>query len=311
MKKIVVTSGWPFTDIDALACSVAYTELLKLEHVDAEVALPGPLNKSITQSIRSWSPTYRKRPETLENNFYVLVDISDPKYFAEFVEENKVIEIFDHHEGFADYWRGKIGKKSRIEMIGACATLIWEEYKKADLDKDISKVSTNLLYTAIASNTLNFNAEITNVRDRHAFIELEKYIDLPDNWVEKYFKDQDKLVFNNPKEVISNDLRRVDIYIAQVEMWESSGFIKSHKSEIRKVMDGFGNPNWFVTAPSIGEGKNYLFTRNLNIRQILEKAIGAKFEGDTGTTKKLWLRKEIMREIENFKKRNNLNLLIT
>src|SRR3989344_5793327 len=177
MVKVVVISGQLYSDIDVLACAIAYSELLSKKGKESYAVLPGPLNKSVTNSVKSWGLNFQKVPPDGEKKF-VIVDMSNQEYIAEFVDENKVIEVFDHHEGFADYWRGKIGKKSRIEMIGACATLIWEEYKKAGLDKDISKVSANLLYTAIASNTLNFNADITNVRDRHAFIELEKYIDL-------------------------------------------------------------------------------------------------------------------------------------
>ena len=83
--KIVVTSGQPFTDIDALACAVAYAELLRLTKKDAVAILPGPLNKTITEKIRKWKLNYSTKPYSKNAN-YILVDISDPEYFAKFVK---------------------------------------------------------------------------------------------------------------------------------------------------------------------------------------------------------------------------------
>lgn len=62
MKKIVVTSGQPFADIDALSCAIAYSELLNKEGRNAEAVLPGPLNKSITETLKSWKLDYSKHP---------------------------------------------------------------------------------------------------------------------------------------------------------------------------------------------------------------------------------------------------------
>ncbi|OGM28044.1 hypothetical protein A2962_05505 [Candidatus Woesebacteria bacterium RIFCSPLOWO2_01_FULL_39_61] len=165
MEKIIVTTGQPFTDIDALACAIAYTELLRLEGKDAEAVLPGPLNKSITNEIKSWNLKFLKTPTT-KNAKYALVDISEPKFFANFVKENDVIEVYDHRPGFKDYWEKKLGDGAKTEMVGACATLIWEEYVKRKKSNEISEMSGNLLSTAIISNTLNFNAMVTTDRDK-------------------------------------------------------------------------------------------------------------------------------------------------
>ena len=103
MEKIIVTSGQPFTDIDALACTLAYTELLNLEGKNAFAVLPGPLNKSITEKIKSWNLDFLKKPES-KNAKYILVDISDPNFFANFVKEKDVVEIFDHRYVFLYYY---------------------------------------------------------------------------------------------------------------------------------------------------------------------------------------------------------------
>jgi len=302
MRKIIVTSGWRYTEIDLLACAIAYAELLNSENKNATVVLPGEFNKSITKDIQKWSLKLKKNTDN-SNVKFVIVDVSNPKYFAKFVEENKIIEIYDHHTGFEQYWKDKLGKNSKIEMIGACATLIWEEFEKRNKSK-ISKTSANLLYTAIISNTLNLNAQITNKRDINAFNKIKKLTSLPNNWTEKYFIDQDKSVYKNPIKETKNDTHtekvpqiRGDIIIGQLELWNSKDFIKKHTPKIERALKSFGKPVWFMTSPSISEGINYIFTKNEEIKKLLSKTIRAKFKGNLGTTDKLWLRKEILKKL--------------
>lgn len=298
MEKIVVTTGQPFTDIDALACTIAYTALLNLRDKNADAVLPGPLNKSVTPEIISWGLKFSKKPST-KNAKYILVDISDPKYFASFVNEKGVVEIFDHRPVFENYWKEKLGKYAHIEMVGACATLIWEEYKKRKLVNNISTTSAKLLVTAIISNTLNFKAGVTTERDKVAFRQLLKITNFPKNWVEKYFEDQEKEAMRNPIEAIKNDSKGLgyDFKIGQLEFWDSKKFVYKYLKKIEKVLTSSGNEKWFFTSPSISEGKNYLFTKNEDIKKLLEDKIDAKFDGHIGVTKKLLLRKEILQKI--------------
>lgn len=297
MGKIIVTTGQPFTDIDALACAVAYNELLKFEGKDTEVVLPGPLNKSVTQKVEKWPLKYILKPTTKYAK-YVLVDVSEPKFFASFVEEKGVIEVFDHRYGFKNYWKEKLGKYSHIEMVGSCATLIWEEFVKRGFKKDISQVSAKLLTTAIISNTLNFKASVTTNRDIKAYGELKSPAKLPGNWIKTYFTDQDKETNKDIKSALINDTKNLEPIIGQLELWNSKSIVLKYLDEIEEALLSFGRPNWFLTAPSISEGKNYLFTKNPKMKEILGKTIKAKFKGDIGTTEKLWLRKEIMHLIE-------------
>src|SRR3989339_1111560 len=158
-KPLIITAGEKYNDIDALGCGVAYQKLLEPQGKSAAVVFRGPLNESVTKTIRSWD--YDLQVALLNNAAefnYILVDVSEPSHFAKFVILDQVVEIFDHRYGFQDYWLERLGDKSRIDLVGACATLIWEEYKKAGLAKNIDTVSANLLSTAIVSNTLNMQA---------------------------------------------------------------------------------------------------------------------------------------------------------
>ena len=302
-KKIIITAGETFNDIDVLACAIAYKELLELEGKVAEVVLPGPLNNSITTTVKSWPIKFLTTPST--SNFdCVIVDISEPEYLARFATLESIVEIYDHHFGFEKFWQERLGEKSHIESIGACATLIWEQFKKRGLAEKISQLSANLLYTAILSNTLNFGAKITNNRDIEAFAELQKYINLPKNWQEIYFQEVEDGLNGNVKEVLINDTKtkvlpgiNQKVQIGQLEIWRADKFLAENIIKIFETFKTFNNPCWFLNLVSIAESKNYIITDNSEVQKILAKYLNITFTDNIGTTDRLWLRKEIIKKI--------------
>jgi len=301
MKITVVTTGYRFTDVDSLACAIAYQELLELEGKKSIVFLPGVLNNSITSKIDSWDFKYQKslKPGVYE---FVMVDISESDYFANEVVLDDITEVYDHHFGFEDYWKNRAGVKSKIEKVGACATLIWEEYKERGKDRNISTVCANLLLTAIVSNSLNFKSSVTTERDKKAYEELLAYSNLPNNWIEIYFEDQERGLYQDIKEALVNDTKVRDfehigfkLVIAQLELWNSSEFVMNYKKDIRLALETFSSDHWFLTSPSISEGRNYFYTESNKVKDLLEKSLEVKFRGDIGTNDKLILRKEILK----------------
>lgn len=299
---IVITSGDVYTDLDVLACAIAYGEILNQTNRQATVYLPGPLNEGIVSSMRKWDFKYETSQEPGTHS-YVIVDVSDPDHINRVVDPSQIFEIYDHHFGHEQFWRQKLGDNSHIEPVGACATLIWEQAQKQKVT--LSQVAINLLYTAIFSNTLNFKASVTSNRDKLAFTELSKLTSLPTNWIETYYTELSTDVFANPSEAIIKDIKTTQFsgysepfIIGQLELWDGKDFIFKHKTIIKDALTQAGSPYWFMTVPSISEGKNYLYSENSEVQSILIRTIGAKFTGDTGETSKLWLRKEILRELQ-------------
>ena len=302
---LVVTSGDVYTDLDVLACAIAYGDILNKTHRPALVYLPGPLNESITSSMRNWDFKYQTKLEPGDYQ-YVIVDVSDPDHISRVVDPTKISKIYDHHFGHEDYWRSRIGDGAHIEPVGACATLIWEEAVKKGAT--LSQISVNLLYTAIFSNTLNFNASVTHDRDKRAFAQLGKLVDLPPNWPEIYYSELEADVFANPSEAIVKDIKTTVLskfphpfIIGQLELWNSQKFLVNHMGTIKEALQAPGNPYWFFTSPSISDGHNYLYTENPGLKDLLTRLIGAKFTGDLGTTDKLYLRKEILKKLQEYK----------
>ncbi len=308
MDKIGVTQALYTSDMDSLACSVSYAELLNLEGKNATVYVPKEPAQSVTKEIKSWDFKYEvePKPEELENIKFVLVDTTDPHTFPKFVKEENIIEIYDHHVGYENYWSKKLGEKAKIETIGACATLIWEEYKKRGLSEKISQTSAKLLYTAIVSNTLNFKAAITSPRDAEAFKELSPIANMPKDWIEKYFIDQEEYIYQNPRQSILDDIKIIEfpnmgtkIIIGQLELWESKKFVNDYTPLIKEVLNNFDHKKWFFNAPCISMGKTYILTENEEIKAILENNFGFIFNNEVGELNRLIERKEFVKVFLN------------
>lgn len=303
MKTNIVTSGQKFTDIDALACAVAYSELLILGGQESHVVLPGTFNTSITQTIRNWGIRYTTEPPASDVE-YTVVDVSEPAQIASFVREERLTGLFDHHPGFEEYWRERIGEKARIELIGACATLIWEEYKKRNQEKSISTLSSNLLSVGILSNTLHFGAQITHERDREAFRELQELHPLSAEWIARYFSDQEGDIRKDIALAVTNDTKVIDnlhlkhpLVIGQLELWNGRDFLTEHIELIQQTLKSFQSEYWFMSIPSIKEKRNYIYTENPEVKELLSQVLNITFDGDQGVTQKLWLRKEILERL--------------
>lgn len=289
----IITSGQAWIDIDALACGTAYTELLGS---NAKLILPGFLNATVSKTIRSFDLNFASTYQGGDKDKFILVDVSNPGFFANFVNEEKITEVWDHHQGFENYWQQKLGNHN-IEAVGACATLIWEEFEKKN--KPISELSANLLYTAIFSNTLNLSSCNTTIRDTDAASKLLLHTNLPDNWIESYYQETQADILQDLEYAIKNDTKEVNIMgqiitIAQLEFWQVNNFLSI--DNIEELMQNLLGKNelWFLTIPCISENKNYFITKSLKTQQLLSDVLGVIFTGNIGSNNHVLLRKEII-----------------
>lgn len=302
--KTIITSGKVYADIDVLACAMAYRDYLDAKNVLADVVIESNLNGTVSDTIKNWQLSFKLKLEKNEDQHnFIIVDCANPSILPEFVEFKKVIEVYDHH--FIDdikLWNGS-GAKVLIELVGACATLIWEKIKEENLEDKISETSLKLLYTAIFANTLNFKSSVTTNRDLTAFSDIQSRVSLDKNYIASYYEEVESAMFSDPISSIKSDTKIVDILknelklvIGQIELWNSKEFVYKNMQKIEKALSSFGYENWFLTSPSISEGRNYIFTKSEAVKNILRDNLDIKFDGDLGVTNKLWLRKEILRK---------------
>ena len=124
---IVVTSGSKYIDIDAYASCIAYANLLNLKGKEAKAVSSAKMNESIPASLLKLNIGLDNYKPSNEDEF-VIIDVSNKAYFDKIVNEDKIIEVIDHHVGYEEYWRNKLQDKAKIEFLGSVATVIVELY---------------------------------------------------------------------------------------------------------------------------------------------------------------------------------------
>ncbi len=298
--KTIVTAEAKGADIDVFACAVAYAELLSLEGKESIPVIPGMFTASVTPSILAWGAKYETIYSSDGSENFVLVDISDPDQFPSFVFHNRISEIYDHRSGHETYWKDRIQNNAHIEMVGACGTLIWEQFKKRAKEKDISMVSAKLLLASIVSNTLAFRSLNVTERDKVAYAELSAITGLSEEWIQKYFLEQEDILLKNFEQYLRADTKVFktasgDFAIGQIEIWDATDLLNTRKNELDHIMSEYESMPWIVNIPNISKGFNYVYSKSLRGKEIIEKVCGLKFENDIATTKGLLMRKYLMK----------------
>ncbi len=295
IMNTMVTCWWGFVDIDGFACAIAYAELLGLEWKDATAVLTDPLNASVTPEIRAIGAEFSATSKTGDS--YVIVDMSDPEKIQEFAPLDGISEIYDHHFGFEEYWGSRLGKRAKIEPVGAAATLIWEEFKTRGFAKKISRESATLLAHAIISNTVNFLVWLSSERDKTALTDLIKIAELKEDWITKYFHSQQEYIEQNPKEAILNDTKFLSfpafwrVAFWQCEIWDSANFLKTIPFDHILYKDA---DEWIFNCVDIQKGETRIRSSHPWIIERLKKAFNWMSEWNELHIKKVVLRKEIL-----------------
>ena len=304
----IVTSGNRYIDIDAYAGCIAYANMLKMKGIEAKAVSTAKMNESIVPSLLKLNPKLEKYEED-DNDEYIIIDVSNKKYFDNIVNQNRVIEIIDHHTGFEDYWKNKLGKKANIEFIGAVATLIVEAYEREKLIEKIPKDIAYLLMAAILDNTLNFKANVTNNRDIVAYNKLQKIVGAEKAYAEKYFSECQLCIEKNLKIAIENDTKIENVnsvlpkVFGQLTIWDKKSIL-DNKKLIYDTLYNIGT-EWMMNLICLKEGKTYIIAPDIEVQKKLEKLLHGKFETDIMELDNVWLRKEIIkRAINNTKSRH-------
>lgn len=302
----VVTSGAAYIDIDAYAGCIAYAELLSLQGIPAVAASGAAWNESITPTVRSWAAPLIIDYIPAADDRFVLIDVSEPDHFDRMVVLERVEEVIDHHPGFEEYWRDKLGKRAKIEFIGAACTLVYERWKEAGLAGKMSETSARLLVAGILDNTLNFKAQVTTKRDRAAYDELLKLANLDDSWAGQYFSEAQATILADVGPSLANDTKTLrfisfpgkPVVVGQLVVWEAGEVLDKYLGTVSQVMER-KSPQWLINLVGVSEGRSYLIARDTAVKEWVAKVLGATFDGPVAKANRLWLRKEIIkRDIE-------------
>ncbi len=301
----IITSGRRYLDIDAYAGIIAYAELLGLMGLQARAVSTAPLNQSIPAIVRAWPAPLTTVYSPNETDKFTLVDVSEPKYFEDFVDLERVEEVIDHHPGLEEYWQQRIGDGMLIEHVGAACTQIFEQWEAAGLIEQISETSARLLMCGILDNTLNFGAEITTDRDHRAYEVLAQYANLSENWAAEYFSACQQEIAADIVQSTKDDTKLLSfktfdqpMIIGQLAVWDAGDMARAHFDTFKRLAEQ--QPCWFMNIIGIGDKKSHFVSDVPEVQQWLQKTLGVTFDGTVAVADRAWLRKEIMKvDIDN------------
>jgi len=293
---IVLTVGKSYVDIDGYASCLAYRELLKMQGIESKFVTNATFNYSITKNLLDL-PYSVDDYEVNNDDKFIIMDLSNKDFFPNFVEEDNIIELIDHHPGFEKYWDDRLSKKAVIEEIGSVATIIVEKYEKSNLIQKIDKDIAKLLMAAILDNTLNFTAKITNNRDIRAYNKLQSILGQLD-FDDSYFNECQNIIENNLEESIVNDLKyqKTNEYlpdiIGQLTIWDINRLINQF-DKVKQIMKLKGN-KWIINIICLKDNTSYVMCSDDVIKQNINKLFDCKYNDDLLLIKPARLRKEIM-----------------
>ncbi len=295
----IITSGNPYIDIDGYASCLAYRELLRLCGEEAKAISTAKLNESIPPSLRNMKIQLDAYEKNIDDEFIVL-DLSNPAHFDKIVDKNKIIEIIDHHPGFENYWSDK-NTAVLIESIGSIATIIFEKYLNTNLLGRMEPNVAKLLIAAILDNTLDFNAEITNKRDKHAYHQLLEIAGLDEGYAREYFSECQKTIEQDLVRAITMDVKMEkrnyclpDVF-GQLVVWDVEPILKK-ELVIREALAGI-NPKWIINIVSLSDKRSYVLVSDDSVGEVVTKLFDAKKISDRKfVLNSVKLRKEIMKK---------------
>lgn len=296
---VIITAGATYLDIDAYACMVALTELLRLQGIEAIAYSDAAHNYSVCPSLVEEGQILRELPDKYlaENAHYIIVDVSDPEYLQKTVPLENVTAVYDHHVGFEDYWTSHIGDGTHIEFIGAAATLIYREWKKVGLQGRMSAPTAKLLIAAILDNTLNLTSSNTTPEDVEAFKALCKHAQVDENWCAAYFSEVQTGVEADLRNALLNDTKMVrdnqvlPEKVAQLCVWDAQSILR-RLPEIREWFDGL----WMLNIIDLQQRCSWFVCDNEDYQKKIGYLFDVTFVNGVARTPVAYLRKEIIKK---------------
>lgn len=189
LKTLITAKVNP--DLDGVACTYAYSQLLAAQGKDVVGALFGTPQPEARFLIDKFHINDIKFNSSQSFAQFILVDASHIKGMPEIVRATDVIEAIDHRQ-LDDGEQVLPNAVIQNELIGAAATLITEKYYNSSIP--ISVNAAILLYGAIYSNTLNFKVEMTSQRDYQAVAWLKQQTSIPNDLIYQMFLEKLQLL---------------------------------------------------------------------------------------------------------------------
>ena len=308
MQTILVT-GYENPDLDGVACMIAYAEFLNARGKHAVPAIIGKPSSEAQYVLSFLCIPDLPDISAIQYSSIVLVDASETYVLQGMIDLAKVIEVIDHRKTNDAY--NFVNAKVQIELVGSAATLVAERLHTAGFHP--SKNAATLLYTAIVSNTVNFQANVTTARDKTMAAWLKPQASLPETFVHDMFVFKSQFSVSL-KQVLFDDLaiavfagKRVGI--CQLEIVNLQEFMQKNKQELlqalRDVSVEENLPYNVLTCIDVEKAHNMFMTADAASQQLLEKALNITIKDNTAIRQGVLMRKEIGPKMKDVLERLN------
>jgi len=299
MKKKLLVTSYQNPDLDGTACAIGYAELLNLKNKDAIAAVFGTVHREAQYVLKTFNipnPVDANEAITEYSNI-ILVDASDTHGISSKINPNQVVEIIDHrkiHE--ADMFPNA---HIQIELVGSAATLIAEKFFTEKFI--ISQNASVLLYSAIVSNTINFQADVTTNRDIKMAEWLLSKLKLPQNYIHNMFFDK-SLITVPLLQVFEHDFAIVTftdkhIGIMQLEIISVQDFLAKHSKEIHDALRIIKSEKKldyiFLTAIDLEKATNTFVVIDYDTQKLVEESLHVTFKNSVAHKEGIIMRKSI------------------
>lgn len=303
--KIIVTS-YKGPDVDGYACMLAYEELLKSNGLDAYAGFSGDLGVEVKFVLNYLNIAPIDKIFSL-NNFdsIVLVDSEQIEATELPAEVKKIKEVIDHH--VAHKSQTYTWANVEIDLIGACATLVFERFLKEN--KVPTKNTAVFLYAGIISNTINLKNKITSERDIKAAKYLKELAEIPDDFVEKMFSDKSDVSGPKLKEMLKNDYYERDFFnkvfsVSQLELVGVNDLVDNRFDEMKNIIKDLTSedkPDYqFLNLIDILDGYNVIIAFNQETEKLLNDSMGLNFIDGVSRVDHIIMRKEIIAKLKEY-----------
>lgn len=279
---------------------VAYAEFLQKEGYSAVPVLCGVPHREAQFVLDTFNIIRPKDADSFlkKATRVILVDASDVNGISKAIHPSQIIELIDHRKiNQADRFPNA---KIQIELVGAAATLIAEKF--SGLHIDISPHSAALLYSAIISNTVNFQANVTTRRDKKMAGWLLKKFKRPRNYIHRLFTH--KSTSSQPvSEIIEQDFATFDfnrrkIGIGQLEILHVEEFIKRHNMSIEKALLKIKKKKLldiiFLSNIDIEKANTTFIVVDDMSKNLLEKTLQISFKKGIAQKRRILMRKTLV-----------------
>lgn len=305
-KQIVITSGRKYIDIDAYGGIFAYKVLLEDLGYNVTTYTTAYLNESISDVITELGFSFDNDVILDDNTEYIVLDVSNPDFIDTFVNQEKIVEIIDHHVGFEEYWQEK-DIKSQIEFIGSICTIIYEKYRELGKENLLTPNLCKILASGILDNTLNLKSDITSDRDIEAYNRLLEIGNLDSSWADIYFNSCYKDILDDLVTSIKNDIKveRTSNLLPEVLGQLIVLDIDVILNNLEDVNEAFSSyEHWMFNVISLHDGCSYLLFSDDAVKENLICLFDGKVSDNYIVLEKALLRKEIIKISKEYDKEN-------